>query len=188
MKDVTRNRTWATRTKPLASYLYETFSADDYNRFCRQYISNWPQAAGWAIKDFTKPGLDLLALPHQAAKPSLDALWHRIDEAGDTRVIVEMSMPDNVVKDFGAPAKLTTDVHVHSEAPVVDIVFQYSPLAAPGNRSLLDFNNRQPSKTNGVHFNLHNNIWGTNFPMWYEEDGRFGFSLALAQKAHEPDA
>jgi hypothetical protein len=40
LKDVSQNRTWATRTNPLASYLYETFSADDYNRFGRQYVRN----------------------------------------------------------------------------------------------------------------------------------------------------
>lgn len=52
-----------------------------------------------------------------------------------------------------------------------------SPLAAPGERSLLDFNNRQPPLKKGWHFNLHNNLWGTNFPMWFEDDCRFRFVL-----------
>jgi len=50
-----------------------------------------------------------------------------------------------------------------------------APLVAPGQRSLLNFNNRQPPLNRGLHFNLYNNIWGTNFPMWYEEDARFRF-------------
>ncbi len=57
-----------------------------------------------------------------------------------------------------------------------------APLVAPGAPSLLDFNNRQPPLgKGGVHFNLYNNIWGTNFPMWFEEDARFRFSLHFGQ-------
>lgn len=248
MKDTAQNRTWATPSKPLASYVYETFSADDYNRFGSQYVRGWPNAVYWAIRDFTKCGLEKLSLSHQSYSPTLDALWVQVDQAGDTRFIVEMSMPELATKDFGSPAKLTTQVHIHAESPEIDVVFQWfdkkacripeaswfsfcprtgpqpewsfkkmgswispwnvvrngnrklhaaeevsyrddmsslmitpldSPLVAPGERSLLNFNNRQPSKTKGVHFNLHNNIWCTNFPMWYEEDGRFRFSLTL---------
>lgn len=47
-----------------------------------------------------------------------------------------------------------------------------SPLVSLGKRKLLDFDNA-PALDNGCfHFNLCNNIWGTNFPLWYEEDGR----------------
>lgn len=50
-------------------------------------------------------------------------------------------------------------------------------LLAPGKPSLLDFNNRQPDLKQGLHFNLFNNLWGTNFPMWYEDDALFRFIL-----------
>ena len=51
------------------------------------------------------------------------------------------------------------------------------PLVAPGEPSLLDFNDRQPPLERGMHFNLYNNVWGTNFPMWSDEDARFRFVL-----------
>ncbi|NOG48471.1 MAG: hypothetical protein HND48_02750 [Chloroflexi bacterium] len=50
-------------------------------------------------------------------------------------------------------------------------------LVAPGRPSLLDFHNRLPDMSGGVHFNLYNNVWGTNFPMWFEDDARFRFVL-----------
>jgi len=50
-------------------------------------------------------------------------------------------------------------------------------LVAPGQTSLLNFNNRQPNLRQGMHFNLHNNLWGTNFPMWYEDDAVFRFDM-----------
>lgn len=54
-------------------------------------------------------------------------------------------------------------------------------LVAPGEPSLLNFNNRQPNLKNGMHFNLLNNIWGTNFQMWYDDDTRFRFNLTFGK-------
>jgi len=56
-------------------------------------------------------------------------------------------------------------------------------LAAPGARRLLQFDHSFASLSQGWHFNLHNNIWGTNFPMWYGEDAKFRFRLRLNDTA-----
>ena len=56
-----------------------------------------------------------------------------------------------------------------------------APLVAPGTRSLLNFTNRRPALRKGMHFLLYNNLWGTNFPMWYDEDARFRFVLRFEQ-------
>jgi hypothetical protein len=53
-------------------------------------------------------------------------------------------------------------------------------LFAPGRPSLLDFTNELPDMSGGWHVNLYNNIWGTNFPMWFEDDAVFRFSLTLS--------
>ncbi|MBK9121679.1 MAG: DUF5054 domain-containing protein [Chloroflexi bacterium] len=53
-------------------------------------------------------------------------------------------------------------------------------LVAPERPALLDFHNRLPDMAGGVHFNLYNNVWGTNFPMWFEDDARFRFVLRAA--------
>ncbi len=52
-------------------------------------------------------------------------------------------------------------------------------LVAPGRPSLLDFHNQLPDMADGVHFNLFNNAWGTNFPMWFDDDARFRFALRI---------
>lgn len=52
-------------------------------------------------------------------------------------------------------------------------------LSAPGAARLLQFDNTFAPLESGWHFNLHNNIWGTNFPMWYGEDAKFRFRLKL---------
>lgn len=53
------------------------------------------------------------------------------------------------------------------------------PVVAPGDPTLLDFHDLQPDLSEGWHFNLFNNKWGTNFPTWYDEDARFRFVLCL---------
>lgn len=54
-----------------------------------------------------------------------------------------------------------------------------APLIAPGQRSLLNFNNKQPDMRAGVHVNLYNNLWGTAFPQWYGRDMQFRFVLRV---------
>lgn len=50
-------------------------------------------------------------------------------------------------------------------------------LVCPGERRLLQFDHSFAPLTGGMHVNLHNNVWGTNFPVWYEEDALFRFKL-----------
>ena len=54
-----------------------------------------------------------------------------------------------------------------------------APLVAAGRPGLLDFRNELPSMDGGVHFNLYNNVWGTNFPSWFEGEARFRFVLSI---------
>ena len=50
-----------------------------------------------------------------------------------------------------------------------------SALVAPFGRRLLEYGVVQPSQD--LYFNLYNNIWNTNFPMWYSDDSRFRFQI-----------
>ncbi len=48
-------------------------------------------------------------------------------------------------------------------------------LVAPYGRRLLRYGEERGSED--LYFNLYNNIWNTNFPMWYSDDGLFRFVL-----------
>lgn len=50
-----------------------------------------------------------------------------------------------------------------------------SCLAAPFGRKLLQYNVETGKQD--MYFNLYNNIWNTNFPMWYFEDSIFRFKI-----------
>ena len=78
-------------------------------------------------------------------------------------------------------------VYYQDESDTLWIETFDAPLVAPGRPSLLDFNNTQPDLEGAVHFNLYNNVWGTNFPMWYEEDARFRFVIRLGRDSGRLD-
>jgi hypothetical protein len=52
-----------------------------------------------------------------------------------------------------------------------------APLVTLGVKSPLPFSKRQPDLSAGVHCNLFNNAWGTNYIMWSGEDMRFRFLI-----------
>lgn len=55
-----------------------------------------------------------------------------------------------------------------------------APLAAPAASPFMPFAAGLPDYSGGVRINLHNNKWGTNFPMWCEGTFQFRFRLRLA--------
>jgi hypothetical protein len=52
-----------------------------------------------------------------------------------------------------------------------------APLVALGSKSPLYFSNNQPDLPAGIHCNLFNNAWGTNYIMWFGENMKFRFLL-----------
>ena len=50
-------------------------------------------------------------------------------------------------------------------------------LIAPGEPRLLDFTNERPSLNKGITSVLYDNLWGTNFPMWYSDPASFRYEL-----------
>jgi hypothetical protein len=74
---------------------------------------------------------------------------------------------------------VTKNVRYHDAKGSFTLETLDAPLAAPGQRALLDFNNNQPDMGEGVHVNLYNNLWGTAFPQWYGDDMRFRFVIRV---------
>jgi hypothetical protein len=232
---------------PLGKFWYETFSAADYQRFRRQYSVNKRETRFWAIPDFTKPGIDLVALEHKIFLPRLVQTGIRKVPDYETLQLI-LEMPQESWEKYGAPKQAVLEISAGSQANELSFRLQWfekpacrlpeaiwfsfvpwvkkhpawcmdklgqwvSPydvirdgnrhlhgvgdggvrledgktglllksldtaLTAPGQPAMLNFNNRQPDLRKGIHFNLYNNLWGTNFPMWYEEDALFRFTL-----------
>ncbi len=57
-----------------------------------------------------------------------------------------------------------------------------APVVALGERSPLNFSQAQPDLSQGIHCNLFNNAWGTNYIQWFGEDCRLRFRLRESQQ------
>ena len=56
----------------------------------------------------------------------------------------------------------------------------HAPLVSFGGGKILEFDNKTESvRKDGISFVLYNNVWGTNFPLWYEDNARFEFKLRV---------
>ncbi|MBO5936759.1 MAG: DUF5054 domain-containing protein [Clostridia bacterium] len=54
----------------------------------------------------------------------------------------------------------------------------HCPLVSFGGGKILEFDNKlEDIRKDGISFVLYNNVWGTNFPLWYEDNARFEFNL-----------
>ncbi len=52
-----------------------------------------------------------------------------------------------------------------------------APVVAFGEKSAIHFSKAFPDVSQGAHFSLFNNTWGTNYIQWFGEDVRFRFEL-----------
>jgi hypothetical protein len=68
---------------------------------------------------------------------------------------------------------------LHAVAAVRNDRYEVEPLdcalAAPFGPRLLHW--QEPIDGPDLYFNLYNNIWNTNFPMWFSDDAKFRFVI-----------
>ena len=62
----------------------------------------------------------------------------------------------------------------------LEIVPMDAALVGPAGADFMTFSTRPPDFAGGLRFNLYNNKWGTNFPMWWEGDVQFRFLLRIS--------
>jgi len=238
---------WSGHENPLGWLQYQTFSAEDYERFFRQYILEKEWNNGWSREDFTKPGIEGAAPQSRFWQPQVKEGFTRVSSS-QQEFLFHLLGEDLSVQKYGCPRDFwlhycldDSDIiqlelqwfhkpasrlpeaiwfsfvpllpqpgewkiekmgqqispmdvvpdgnrHLHASGQYVrwsgrndgiTITSLDAPLVAPGKPSLLDFNNDLYPAELGMHFNLLNNLWGTNFPMWFEEDCRFRFNMAF---------
>ncbi len=54
-----------------------------------------------------------------------------------------------------------------------------TPLVSVGKGKILEFDNKFEKTEDGISYVLYNNVWGTNFPLWYEENACFEFLIGV---------
>jgi Domain of unknown function (DUF5054)/Glycosyl hydrolases family 38 N-terminal domain len=88
--------------------------------------------------------------------------------------------PANYAKSGGAQLQAVSAVKAEftGSGPLVVEPLD-TPLIAPQSWDFMSFCKGLPDFGEGIRFNLHNNKWGTNFPMWWEGDFSARFRISL---------
>ncbi|TAV74643.1 DUF5054 domain-containing protein [Rhizobium leguminosarum] len=85
----------------------------------------------------------------------------------------------NIATSGGAQLQAVTSARCDlADGPLTIETFD-APLVAPQGSDFMTFCRTLPDFTAGIRFNLHNNKWGTNFPMWWQGDFQARFRLSL---------
>ena len=120
---------------------------------------------------------------------NFDVSWYQKDANRLTEAIYMHIFPadDIKLKKLGClvhPQEVTNNGsrNLHAVQSVemgnYEIINRHSPLVSVGKGKILEFDNRfENVKTDGLSFVLYNNVWGTNFPLWYEDNARFVFDI-----------
>jgi hypothetical protein len=131
----------------------------------------------WDVQWFTKTASRLPeALWFTMAPPVPDPSQWRLRKMG------RLISPHGVVSRGGRKLHAVESVVNTDAAAPWQITAFDAALVAPGSPEFINFDDAQPDLTGGWHFNLWNNVWGTNFPMWYGQDARFRFELSILRK------
>ena len=99
--------------------------------------------------------------------------------SGDSSKLGTPVDPQSVVRNGNRSLHAVAEV-THTAARPFSLRPLDAALVAVGPPALLRFDNAVPDPDDGFHVNLHNNVWGTNFTMWFDDDLRFRFLLELA--------
>ncbi len=95
--------------------------------------------------------------------------WLGLEEADwQIRKLGQWIAADDVLY---SPLLAATDYGVRNKSVTIESLD--ATLVAPYGRRLLDV--KAPKDPQDLYFNLYNNIWGCNHPMWYSDDSRFRF-------------
>ncbi|WEK02796.1 MAG: DUF5054 domain-containing protein [Candidatus Devosia phytovorans] len=86
---------------------------------------------------------------------------------------------DNIVRRGGGQLQAVTAMRARLGQGALTVTPLDAALVAPALAPFMPFQPEVPDFGQGVAFNLYNNKWGTNFPMWWEGSQVFRFILRL---------
>ena len=101
------------------------------------------------------------------------ALWLKFMDINGTVEIHKMGQWINPKQILGSPLIMACDFGVRNKYWEIESLD--AALVAPFGKHLLDYNIGKVKSD--LYFNLYNNIWNTNFPMWYNENTKYRFNF-----------
>ncbi len=135
--------------------------------------------------DNTKKNIDLdITWINKPANRLPEAYWLSFQPEQITSILVDkLGKPVDVfdVVEGGNRQMHGADryIDIITTAGRIRIASLDAPLVTIGERNLLNYSTRLPDIQKGIHFCLFNNVWGTNFRMWFGGSITYRFRITL---------
>ena len=124
LRNKSTGRDWATPSRPLALFSYQTLSKADYDRFFEDYLKS---NADWAPKDFGKPNIERFGAESRTWLPVLSECRHSTGAAGH-RIVAGLKIDDAAAQKAGRtawPREMYLELALPDAEPVVEIDFSW---------------------------------------------------------------
>lgn len=110
-----------------------------------------------------------------------EAIFLHLFPASDALTLLKIGdriSPQSVVEDGGRNLHAVQGMLMETKNGLYRFDNRHAPLVSIGHGKILEFDNRlENAKEDGITYVLQDNVWGTNFPLWYRDNARFAFSL-----------
>ncbi|MCD7774038.1 MAG: DUF5054 domain-containing protein [Clostridiales bacterium] len=88
--------------------------------------------------------------------------------------------PNTVVRGGGRNLHAVQYSKLKTDKNVYRFTNFHSPLISIGKGKILEYDNKlEDIDKDGIAYVLQDNVWGTNFPLWYEDNACFKFEIAV---------
>lgn len=110
-----------------------------------------------------------------------EAIFLHIHPAKGGFVLKKMNRsvnPEMVVSNGSRNLHAVEKAQLTTNGGSYDFINCHSPLISIGKGKILEFDNQfEDINKSGISYALYDNVWGTNFPLWYEDNAHFEFRI-----------
>lgn len=130
-----------------------------------------------------KLALSVEWLKKDAARTT-ESIALRLYPASDTTLryvkLGQVIAPDNIVSKGGRKLMAVEKTLFDIAGKEYSLICKEAPLIATDGGNILHFDNQSVNDASkGVAYILYNNVWGTNFPLWYEDSAMFNIEIEI---------
>lgn len=138
------------------------------------------------IYSLTENGLDIdLSWFGKDANRLTEAIYMRLFPADCSIMLNKLGSavdPNSVISKGSRNLHAVSDAQFKTDKNSYSFINYDNPLISIGKGKILEFDNKFGNVANdGISYVLLNNVWGTNFPLWYEDNAKFSFSIRLSK-------
>jgi hypothetical protein len=191
------NLKYAEGQYPSGDFYYEPFKVSGGADGGAFVLSALLRADGSAHRDLGAPGLAEVVYTFYPKRLKIEIVWlnkprNRLTEATLFRLFPAFEGEalrynkcgcqidaDKIAENGGRNLSAVESATLNTEAGEFLLLNRHAPLLARGDGNFLHFEKTKfrDIKNDGISFILHDNVWGTNFPLWYGDNAYFEFEI-----------